>query len=353
MLENPNFPVTPWTMVRGVVAAVRSTEHNNLSVLRPPSPQDRERGSSRRGGSQIDIFSHLFVLRRGGESENPSLSGRRRVRDGRRPAGADMHNRSSSSAAAASSLPLSPADGFLRVKDGVDGMIKYVANEPSVGLYFVQQHARASMPLLLDVKGKLVEKTREVTLHTEDMEDSICAVRSMADFGLPLADDMIKDINRSLQIMSKTQPKRGLIQNPSWGFQSRKSSGTWDELGSTNGSSSRNYLSSMFNTAKQKASGLRWPQPNFATKDDTSENSASSSALESPQAGGQGASTPDTEKDELPISSRLSEGTAANRSLPATGVSETVEAYNKFKEEQELKLREWLRDSEEAVNDKD
>lgn len=43
------------------------------------------------------------------------------------------------------------------------------------------------------------------------MEDSICAVRSMADFGLPLADDMIKDINRSLQIMSKTQPKRGYI----------------------------------------------------------------------------------------------------------------------------------------------
>lgn len=44
------------------------------------------------------------------------------------------------------------SDGGCAVKDGVDGMIKYVANEPSVGLYFVQQHARASMPLLLDVK---------------------------------------------------------------------------------------------------------------------------------------------------------------------------------------------------------
>jgi hypothetical protein len=55
-----------------------------------------------------------------------------------------------------------------------------------------------------------------VTLHTEDMEDSICAVRSMADFGLPLADDMIKDINRSLQIMSKTQPKRGYKYSNSW-----------------------------------------------------------------------------------------------------------------------------------------
>jgi hypothetical protein len=38
------------------------------------------------------------------------------------------------------------------VKDGVDGMIEYVANEPSVGLYFVQQHAQAPMPILLDVK---------------------------------------------------------------------------------------------------------------------------------------------------------------------------------------------------------
>lgn len=110
----------------------------------------------------------------------------------------------------------------------------------------------------------------------------------------------------------------------------------------------------MFNTAKQKASSLRWPQPDFTTKGDGSENSASSAAPESSQAGGQGASTPDTDKDEIPISSRLSDGTTGtNHSLPATGVSKTVEAYNKFKEEQELKLQEWLRDSEQAVEDKD
>lgn len=58
-------------------------------------------------------------------------------------------------------------------------------------------------------QGKVTEKTREITLHTEDIEDSICAVRSMAEFGLPIADDMIKDINKSLKIMSKTQRKKG------------------------------------------------------------------------------------------------------------------------------------------------
>jgi hypothetical protein len=60
-------------------------------------------------------------------------------------------------------------------------------------------------------QDKVVEKTHEVALHTEDMEDSICAVRSMAEFGVPLADDMIKGISYSLQTMSKAQPKRGYI----------------------------------------------------------------------------------------------------------------------------------------------
>lgn len=49
----------------------------------------------------------------------------------------------------------------------------------------------------------------EVTFHTEDIEDSICVVRSMTEFGLPIADDMIKDINHSLHTMSSSQPKRG------------------------------------------------------------------------------------------------------------------------------------------------
>ncbi|EEC82902.1 hypothetical protein OsI_27811 [Oryza sativa Indica Group] len=175
-------------------------------------------------------------------------------------------------------------------------MIKYVANEPSVGLYFVQQHAQASMPLLLDVK------------------------------------------------------------NPTWGFQSGKSSGTWEEdLGITDGGSSRNYFSSMFNTAKQKASTLRWPQPDFGTKDDTTEESESSAAPESSQAGGHGASTPsDTEKDDLPVSSQLLDNnTATMKESSSTDISKSVENYNKFKEEQELKLQEWLRQSEEADDNKE
>ncbi|CAL9765443.1 unnamed protein product [Musa acuminata subsp. burmannicoides] len=48
-------------------------------------------------------------------------------------------------------------DGFfLNVKEGVDEMIKLLANEPSVGLFFVEQHAQTSMPYLLGLKVFLI-----------------------------------------------------------------------------------------------------------------------------------------------------------------------------------------------------
>jgi hypothetical protein len=103
----------------------------------------------------------------------------------------------------------------------------------------------------------------------------------------------------------------------------------------------------MLNTAKQKASSLRWPQPEFAAKDDSIKNSASSAAPESSShAGGQGTSSPDTERGELPLSSQLSDLPSMNRNMPAADSLRNIETFNKFKEEQELKLEEWLRESE-------
>lgn len=58
-------------------------------------------------------------------------------------------------------------------------------------------------------QDKVMEKIHEVTLHTEDIEDSIHVVNSMSECGLSIANDMIQDINRSLLIMSTSQPKRG------------------------------------------------------------------------------------------------------------------------------------------------
>ncbi|KAF8379864.1 hypothetical protein HHK36_029313 [Tetracentron sinense] len=58
-------------------------------------------------------------------------------------------------------------------------------------------------------QDKVVEKSRETNLHTEDSEDSITMVRSMKECGFPLADEMVKEIKKSLLIMSTAQPRRG------------------------------------------------------------------------------------------------------------------------------------------------
>ncbi|KAG1360792.1 hypothetical protein COCNU_09G002550 [Cocos nucifera] len=254
----------------------------------------------------------------------------------------------------------STVDGFLNVKEGVDEMIKYLANEPSVGLFFVQQHAQTSMPYVLNVKDKVVEEIHEVTLQTEDIEDSICAVRSMTEYGLPIANEMIKDINKSLHIMSTSKPKRGLIQNPSWGFQAgRTSSSTQDTFnydissGQQSGGSSRGYLSAVFNSAKQKAAGFRWGQPGAVPKDPQSEQLVPSSTRPPRSAVNIGALSrlPEAEGEELPLSSHLSdhqldEADTVGESLYGHDVSSMMEIYDKFKSEREAKLEEWLQQHE-------
>ncbi|CAL9757250.1 unnamed protein product [Musa acuminata subsp. burmannicoides] len=236
-------------------------------------------------------------------------------------------------------------DGFfLDVKEGVDDMIKFLANEPSVGLFFVQQHAQTSMPYLLNLKDKVGEKIHEVTLHTEDIEDSICSVRSMAEYGIPIADEMIKDINRSLHIVSASQPKRGVIRNPSWGGQ-EDTSGRSIMTAPREGSSRSSYLSAVFKSTKWKAGGLRWSQTNSMMEDPKSGNPLSS--VTPPQAvGSVTPATTDTDGDELPLSSQRLD----DESLYVPDTSTVLDDYDKFKSEREAKFEEWLQEAENHVS---
>lgn len=204
-------------------------------------------------------------------------------------------------------LGFSTADGFMNVKEGIDEMIKHIANEPSVGLYYVQRHAHSSMPYLLDIRNKVAEKANEVALHTEDIEDSIYAVRSMTECGFPIADDMIKDINKSLRIMSSSQPKRGLITP-----------------------STPTYFSSVINSAKKKAAGMKWPKgEQFFPYSES-----------------------DIEAEELPVSSSLNDGNRDtigalhNELLENVDKSFLLEHYDKFRVDKEAKFEEWLRDEQ-------
>lgn len=179
----------------------------------------------------------------------------------------------------------STVDGFAEINESLAEMIKYIANEPSVGLYYIQQHVRNAAPNVLNLNNSVLDKSRETLLHTEDLDDSIAMVKSMKECGSPIADEMIGDIKNSLAIMSSKQPRRGLIVNNAaaaspW---SRSSSMLTTARGSDysqDNSEGSSYFTSVFKSAKEKASNIKWPQLDFTEQKVESSPSVESKELE-------------------------------------------------------------------------
>ncbi|XP_022765461.1 uncharacterized protein LOC111310351 [Durio zibethinus] len=254
----------------------------------------------------------------------------------------------------------STVDGFVEITESLADMIKYVANEPSVGLFYVQQHTQHAVPNVVNLNNHVVKKSREATLHTEDLEDSITMVRSMKECGFPIADEMIKDIRNSLTLMSAKQPKRGLIHSPVSSFQIRRTS-SWGPMswGHGSGNAQRdgtNYFSTVIKSARQKASNFKWPQ--LESKEQTETKSQNLLPRPAPPLSVASASTssiPDTEVDELPLSSLMAdelheeeekEETEDDVNLSRRNLLLMSENYDDFKVDKEAKLEQWLAGTE-------
>lgn len=246
----------------------------------------------------------------------------------------------------------SAADGFVEIAERLAEMIKYAANEPSVGLFYIQQHTQNAVPNLINLKNSVTEKSRLLTLHTEDLEDSITSVGSMKECGFPIADEMIKEITKSLSIMSTKQAKSGLIQNPSSGFRMGRTSSwgpsTWGRnVGSQrqDGERSSNYISSVLKSAKERATNFKWTQLDSREMRQIKRERVVPRSSTPPPA-------PDTEVDELPLSSRIAdelqqeEDFSVDESFSKHEPVLLPENFEEFRADREAKLEEWLGSSD-------
>ncbi|XP_059316021.1 uncharacterized protein LOC132066837 [Lycium ferocissimum] len=162
----------------------------------------------------------------------------------------------------------STVDGFVSITESLADMIKFLANEPSAGLFHVQQHTQNTVPNLIHLNNNMEEKSRQVTLHTADSEDSIVMVRSMKECGFSIANEMIKDLRHSLAIMSEKKLRSGFISNrPSSSFRIGRTiswnPATWGQQNTCpepDGERNVGYISNVFKSAKEKASSFKWPQ---------------------------------------------------------------------------------------------
>ncbi|XVE99251.1 hypothetical protein REPUB_Repub03eG0182000 [Reevesia pubescens] len=262
----------------------------------------------------------------------------------------------------------STVDGFVEITESLAEMIKYVANEPSVGLFYVQQHAQNAVPNVVNLNNHVVEKSREATLHTEDLEDSIAMVTSMKECGFPIADEMIKDIRNSLKLMSTKQPKRGLIRSPASSFQMRRTS-SWGPMPWGHGSGNvqqdgSNYFSTVIKSARQKASNFKWPQLDSNEQIETEpQKPPPHPAPPLSAASASTSSIPDTEAYELPLSNQM--GDVLHEEEEEEKKEETEddvapshqnllfmsENYDDFKADKEAKLKQWLEGTESKIDE--
>ncbi|KAK2976685.1 hypothetical protein RJ640_004286 [Escallonia rubra] len=256
-------------------------------------------------------------------------------------------------------LGFSEFDGFAEITESLAEMIKYLANEPSVGLFYVQKHTENAVPNVINLKNNVQEKSREMTLHTEDLEDSITVVRSMKECGFLVADEMIRDIKKSLTILSTKQPKKGLISSRRSGSQIGTGSSwgppTWGRnavfVEPDAGLRPTNYLTTVFNSAKQRASNLKWSPLDFKESKQAKAEKLTSYPSPSHVAKAVSVSSAmlDKEADELPVSSQIAgeeeeeeEAASLDGSLSGHQLLPLSENFEEFKAEKEAKLEEWL-----------
>ncbi|WOH02454.1 hypothetical protein DCAR_0521843 [Daucus carota subsp. sativus] len=246
---------------------------------------------------------------------------------------------------------ISTVDGFVEITECVAEMLKYLANEPSVGLFYVQQHTQNSVPNLVSLRNSVEDKSREMTLHTEDSGESMIMLSSMKECGSPIVDEMIRDIKNSLTIMSTKQPKRGLINNPRSLFQIGRTSSwgpaAWGRnevpLEQEAESSSSSYFSTVFKSAKERAASLKWVQ----SDSEGSVNGKGENLLPAHDTTLQYAvpSTASAMLEEPMLSSKISSG-SQEMSETGDGLSTNLlslsKSFDEFKAEREAKLEQWL-----------
>lgn len=255
----------------------------------------------------------------------------------------------------------STVDGFVEITESLADMIKFIANEPSVGLFYIQQHTEKAAPNLVNLKNNIEVKSREMALHSEDSEDSITVIRSMKECGLPIANDMIKDLRHTLAVISKKQPKKGLISGPGSSFPigitSSWSPSTWVHNTGSEEDDERTagYLSTVIKSAKQKASNFKWPQletgesqpaksePSSLDRDEPSLTRANDVLLAADASSSSSIGRANSE--DLTLSSQTAnelQQEQVNKSMSYDQLLSLSENFDEFKADKEAKLEEWL-----------
>lgn len=248
----------------------------------------------------------------------------------------------------------SPVDGFVEITECLAEMTKYLANEPSVGLFYIQQHTQNTVPNLVNLKKNVKGKSHDLSLQTEDSDESVTMVRSMKECGFPIIDEMINDITKSLAIMSTKELRKGLINNSNPRFQLGRTS-SWAlrpwmrkaELSPQYSRSTSSSFTTVVESAQERAGNLNLLQ--FDSSESSQTTGEKLPSYLNPALSDADATTSSTEieVEELPVSCQIAEElhdeSQTDANLTNGQLSFRTDNFDAFKSDKEAKLEEWLK----------
>ncbi|XP_020233555.1 uncharacterized protein LOC109813722 [Cajanus cajan] len=233
----------------------------------------------------------------------------------------------------------STVDGFVEISNCLAEMIKYVANEPSAGLFFIQQHTQNAVPSVIKLQNKVTDKSHDTTLHTEDLEDSVTMVKSMKECGFPIADEMIGDIKKSLVTITSKRSKGAPIHRSISKFPRERANSA--DYAQEESEIRGNYFSSVFQFSKQKTNSLKWPQlDSTASENSKAEKPRLYHSMSLPDISANTTSPSQTDKKTLP--SHIEDESQPELSDIGDKLFSLSEKFDDFKASKQAKLEEWL-----------
>ncbi|GBG80023.1 hypothetical protein CBR_g30284 [Chara braunii] len=156
-----------------------------------------------------------------------------------------------------------------RLNDRITDVLKQVANEPSVGLYFVQQHVQKAVPQLCNLKKDIKELSYSASYLTDDLMTATSTVRVMKSCGLPVLDHITKTLDTTSTCLAALRSSRGSGQLLQPGFT------PW----STPASSPTRQHHGQGSPAFYRSSSSRWPSSGGANASGTSDDTRDVSSL--------------------------------------------------------------------------
>lgn len=255
----------------------------------------------------------------------------------------------------------SPVDGFVEIAECLAEMMKYLANEPSVGLFYIQQHTQNTVPNLVKLKNNTRGKSHELSLQTEDSDESVTMVRSIKECGSPIIDEMVNDITKSLAIMSTKEPRKGLINYSSPRFQLGRTSSwasrPWMRKADASpqySKSTNSYFTTVFKSAQERAGNLNLLQFDSSELSQTTGEKLPSYPNPALSDGDATTSSTEIEVEELPVSCQIAEElqdeSQTDANLTNGQLSFKSANFDAFETEREAKLEEWLKGTSNHVS---